>query len=1352
MLESFIVRSGHVVGTSTEPTGFLSADAGRPLAPKAPSDARGLSLPMANTWRLPRSSPRILEAPAELDGSLYLLSDGVLECVEATARGAVRWRRAMPPGAGRARWADGRLVMTFPGRALALDGKTGKLLWDRPLPFTARQLVMAPPHVFIGMWDRDRRYWRMACLDLATGATEWENDLRELPRSGYDGVRAAIWDGRDRMVLFARLTYDKKPAYFTLPMSLKDGRLLEMKKFREGEDWGRLFAADARGGFYIDSRKQCWGFTLDGGTKHTRYNVNFGSLADRPEDLDCSLDGSWFQVRQVYYPSKRQQWIVKRGDTKFEWLRERFGTMEGNRLYDRHDNTLVVLDVPNRKEVVRYTVGAKGGRKRRVDILEHQTSGGRVMTVTGVYGGRDWDPEPEGLRLDLFEEKTGRRIAEQPLDGPVYWRLDHSYSYDYDERHQSQAFFRNGALFLTDMHGVWAYVPEPQHAPEDLPRPVVYRVNESPALDGALTEWDGAATVPLRGKDGRTGTLKLIHDDRSLFLAVTCPDRDPRPRVGRGDFGGGDWLELALTTRDGSYRWGLGLDPAARPVWESLHGTRSVDGLRAGIRHDAVRDETVYELGIPFDAIVRRSSSWQRMRLSLTVWDEVDRSGPQEALAWGGAIDGRILLPTLHEEIYVDPATIESEGAAEAIVRQLPEYGIGWDILIEASRHRCRRPYSRVVIPQFVRLMKSLRDGFAAQRVLVILDRLLRSSPDDDPSPEILKLAEQAGVSAAVRQRYARLTRSRLSVWVYVDPKKPPRTLMLRLCSEHGDRGWYHRVYWGRDEWDDHGRLHTPSRRFAGPVPEAGKWQELRIPLIWLAAEDRPIHGVSFWTHEGRATWDRFAIQYEGGERLLIEDKTPEGREENGWRWVSDPHKSGGRAFTSSSDESRLSLSMLAEPVYEHLVPPLAGPHVSQWVWLDPKQPPKSIDLSVNHRGSVEYRPCWGKPLEGRVYAGPLPPLGRWHELRVPLDGTPVAGVSISGFGFGQDGGRVVWDRTAIVAGKREQVLIDDDVPTGARDGDWQWVDDPVRSGKKAHTEPVRGGYHAHAQSHWQEHVTLHMSTTLDQKMAILTEQIPKLGASEAAYDVFAMLLRTDAGTQEHYATVFRWFVTTFPNHKRTPEMLSRLYEFFRNRDAATAAKAMSDLFREAGIPRSVRYAFNVSNATTGPAALRNWRVLGPFPNIEGKGHDRAYPPETEPVNLAKAYEGIDGAKVRWKPLNSDQNIITLDPHFTPNDNAVAYAVCWVKMERGSFASLEIGSDDGCKVWVNDRLVLDRNVERSLEARTDQVRAYFKTGWNRILFKCVETIGEWQFIVELFDSEGRSLLPSVRVSTTPPRD
>jgi hypothetical protein len=710
------------------------------------------------------------------------------------------------------------------------------------------------------------------------------------------------------------------------------------------------------------------------------------------------------------------------------------------------------------------------------------------------------------------------------------------------------------------------------------------------------------------------------------------------------------------------------------------------------------------------------------------------------------------MIPEDHQAVYLHPLTREGEAAGLAIAHGLPELPEAWAFFQEACRLRAGTPYSRAVIDLYADFLRRHRDGPTAERALIRLDQSLRRDLATDPSAEILKLAQAAGVAEEVRRRYARLARSHLSQWVYLDPKKPPEVMMIRLSDEAANDGWHHRVLWGHGEWRSEGRLHTPSLRYGGPLPYPGAWHELRVPLIWLDLHDTPIHGISFWQRGGAVVWDRTAIRFDGGERVLLDDTMPEGKAEGSWRWVSQPRRSGAKAHTDGSGggEGRHELWGLQEPVIEHVAPPLQGPCLSQWVYLDPKKPPRAVAMNLYAGGKWRLHVLWGEPAQGARCLGKLPAPGRWQELRVPLAWPQVACLPIEGISFDQAGGRVVWDRTAVVAGGKERVVVEDEVPAGSTGGAaWEWVEQPVKSGKKAHTQAPPNDYSGHSVVHLKEPVVEQLALPPQRIVAVLKDQIPKLGPSEEAWDLFRLLLQYDRPEAEGAIAWYTWFLQALPDHPQALYILERLLTYHKAIDERKAPQAVEAIMESCRVSRSVRYEFNRRYNPGGSAFLRTWLVIGPFPNPAGKGHDRVYPPETEAVDLARSYPGIRGP-VRWKVHRSAEDMVTLDPLFDPNENAVAYAVCWVHTEQRAFATLEVGSDDGCKVWLNRKLALDHNIERAAAPRQDIVPVYLRRGWNEILVKVDELMKDWQFCAELVDREGRSLLPSVRVAVSPP--
>jgi hypothetical protein len=68
-------------------------------------------------------------------------------------------------------------------------------------------------------------------------------------------------------------------------------------------------------------------------------------------------------------------------------------------------------------------------------------------------------------------------------------------------------------------------------------------------------------------------------------------------------------------------------------------------------------------------------------------------------------------------------------------------------------------------------------------------------------------------------------TSDKLFVYVWLDPKDPPRSIMLHW----NDGDWEHRAYWGEDKCYMEGALNGPAHFHAGPLPEPGRWARLEI-------------------------------------------------------------------------------------------------------------------------------------------------------------------------------------------------------------------------------------------------------------------------------------------------------------------------------------------------------------------------------------------------------------------------------------------------------------------------------------------------------------------------------------------
>jgi mono/diheme cytochrome c family protein len=99
---------------------------------------------------------------------------------------------------------------------------------------------------------------------------------------------------------------------------------------------------------------------------------------------------------------------------------------------------------------------------------------------------------------------------------------------------------------------------------------------------------------------------------------------------------------------------------------------------------------------------------------------------------------------------------------------------------------------------------------------------------------------------------------ARLFAHVYLDPKDPPKQVMLQFNT--GD--WEHRAVWGDIEAIQWGEKGEASRRHMGALPKSGEWVRLEVDAaeVGLKAGD-PIRGLAYTQFAGTVFWDRAGVR-----------------------------------------------------------------------------------------------------------------------------------------------------------------------------------------------------------------------------------------------------------------------------------------------------------------------------------------------------------------------------------------------------------------------------------------------------------------------------------------------------------
>jgi hypothetical protein len=97
-----------------------------------------------------------------------------------------------------------------------------------------------------------------------------------------------------------------------------------------------------------------------------------------------------------------------------------------------------------------------------------------------------------------------------------------------------------------------------------------------------------------------------------------------------------------------------------------------------------------------------------------------------------------------------------------------------------------------------------------------------------------------------------------------------------------------------------------------------------------------------------------------------------------------------------------------------------------------------------------------------------------------------------------------------------------------------------------------------------------------------------------------------------------------------------------------------------------------------------------------------------------------------------------------PYDDCAVYLRATLEVPAATEARLELGSDDGLKVWLNGKEVLARPMIRPLLPIQDKVDIQLKQGVNTLLLKVTQGGGDFQAYARIRDKEGKGL-PDVKI-------
>ena len=153
----------------------------------------------------------------------------------------------------------------------------------------------------------------------------------------------------------------------------------------------------------------------------------------------------------------------------------------------------------------------------------------------------------------------------------------------------------------------------------------------------------------------------------------------------------------------------------------------------------------------------------------------------------------------------------------------------------------------------------------------------------------------------------------------------------------------------------------------------------------------------------------------------------------------------------------------------------------------------------------------------------------------------------------------------------------------------------------------------------------------------------------------------------------------------------------------------------------------------TADGCILAWMVSGPY-KVEGKTAADLFDIVFEPEKA--------GPKPDWRPVGqaslNKAGLVDLNKTMA-GDARVAYLKTQITSDRDQEAQLEIGSDDGVKVWLNGKVVDANNVIRAFTPGADKIKVTLNRGVNRLLLKVTQGGGEWSACCRVRAPDGAAL-------------
>jgi HEAT repeat protein len=128
-----------------------------------------------------------------------------------------------------------------------------------------------------------------------------------------------------------------------------------------------------------------------------------------------------------------------------------------------------------------------------------------------------------------------------------------------------------------------------------------------------------------------------------------------------------------------------------------------------------------------------------------------------------------------------------------------------------------------------------------------------------------------------------------------------------------------------------------------------------------------------------------------------------------------------------------------------------------------------------------------------------------------------------------------------------------------------------------------------------------------------------------------------------------------------------------------------------------------------------------------------------EIFNTAFAPEKADAKDVKWRQIVANKPPVVDLAALIGGEQCAAYLRSTVISPAALAATLEVGSNDGVKVWLNGKLIHSNNAARALKLGEDKVKITLQAGENPLMVEVVNGATDWETAVRIVGADGKAI-------------